>query len=402
MTSVDVAVVGRGLIGSAAARYLAERGLRTALIGPDEPEDRLRSAGPFSSHGDQGRITRLAGRTQIWSELAARSIRSYRDIEERSGERFYTSAGLVVAVPDLEAWVDHGLITGSNIRKVEHEWLRQATGIAVPDSSPLAYEGPPAGHINPRRLVAAQTRLTEIAEGTVIRDAVSSIESNAGGYRLSGSWGSLEASRILLATGAFGRHLVERELKVERRPRTVVLAETALDKPLPCLIASSLIDDRLAGVYWVPPVPYPDGRSYLKIGGSLLASPLIDAEAELVDWFHGDGDATEIDALEVTLRGLLPDAKFVSFTSQPCVITGTVSEYPYIGWVDEKVAVAVGGNGSAAKSSDELGRLAASLFDDDGWTDKIDQAVFQPVFTEDAGIEDAGVEDAGTEDVVVD
>ena len=32
-------VIGKGLIGSAAARYLSENSSRVALIGPDEPED---------------------------------------------------------------------------------------------------------------------------------------------------------------------------------------------------------------------------------------------------------------------------------------------------------------------------------------------------------------------------
>ena len=70
----DVAVVGRGLIGSAAARHLAESGMQVVVIGPDEPADRRLSLGPFCSHPDEGRITRVAGRTPIWSQMAARSI----------------------------------------------------------------------------------------------------------------------------------------------------------------------------------------------------------------------------------------------------------------------------------------------------------------------------------------
>ena len=43
----DVAVVGRGLIGAAAARHLAEAGITVVRIGPDEPVDRRASSGPF-------------------------------------------------------------------------------------------------------------------------------------------------------------------------------------------------------------------------------------------------------------------------------------------------------------------------------------------------------------------
>ena len=104
MADVSVAVIGRGLIGSAAARHLAEAGVTTALVGPDEPVDRRASSGPFSSHADEGRITRIAGRTALWSEVAARSIARYSDIETRSGIPFHTSCGLVSVFATAADW----------------------------------------------------------------------------------------------------------------------------------------------------------------------------------------------------------------------------------------------------------------------------------------------------------
>ena len=41
------------------------------------------------------------------------------------------------------------------------------------------------------------------------------------------------------------------------------------------------------------------------------------------------------------------------------MITGTPTGHPYVGWIDDGLAVALAGNGSAAKSSDELGRLGS-------------------------------------------
>ena len=143
MSSFDVVVIGRGMIGAAAARHLAESGLSTALIGPDEPEDRRAGAGPFSSHPDEGRITRIAARTMIWAELAARSIARYRDIEIRSGIPFYTRTGLAIAVEAIDDWIDSGLVMGSNIHKVDADWLRRTAGIAVTNGLPIAYEGSP-------------------------------------------------------------------------------------------------------------------------------------------------------------------------------------------------------------------------------------------------------------------
>ena len=117
----------------------------------------------------------------------------------------------------------------------------------------------------------------------------------------------------------------------------------------------------------------------MKIGGEFVDRPLVD-EDSLVDWFHGDGSEVEAEALEICLRSLLPKVEFVIFSTAPCVIVDTPSEQPYVGWVDEGLAVAIGGNGSAAKSSDELGRLASTLFNDDGWTDSIGPTEFAPRF----------------------
>ena len=101
-------------------------------------------------------------------------------------------------------------------------------------------------------------------------------------------------------------------------------------------------------------------------------------DAELIEWFHSDGSNADFEALEVSLRSLLPDDTFSSLTSRPCAVTVTASGYPYLGWVEDDLAVAIGGNGLAAKSCDELGRLAASLFSPDGWVDSLDAEVFEP------------------------
>ena len=378
MTTVDVAVIGRGLIGSAAARHLAESGVSTALIGPAEPADRTTSAGPFSSHGDEGRITRVTARTREWATLAARSITRYPDIARRSEVSFHVPRGLAVVAADLDEWIDNGLITGSNVRKVDAEWLRSTTGIDATNGLPVAWEGTPAGYIQPRRLVEAQTRLAAAAGATVVAEAAATAKPIAGGYEVTGPWGSIRADRMLVATGAFGRHLLDAELKLTRVPRTVVMAEMADTGTIPSLILEQPPDGRLRSIYWVPPVRYPDGRLCLKIGGSLSTDPRPLTDDDLVEWFHGNGDPTEIEALTETVRSLLPGATITSVGTSPCVITTTPSGFPYVGWIDDGLAVAIGGNGEAAKSSDEIGRLAASLFGADGWTDSLPADTFAP------------------------
>lgn len=373
----EIAVVGKGMIGSAAARHLAESGRSVALIGPDEPEDRRSWAGPFCSHPDEGRITRIAGRSPVWSLMAARSIERYEDIAARSGIDFHDGRGLVVTLPAAQEWVDNGAAVGGDARLVDPRWVADTTGIVLSGEHPVLYEGAPAGHINPRRLVAAQVRLAAAAGARVVTEAVTALVRHRDRIELRTATQSVEAQRVLLATGAFGSELLDVELDVRRSPRTTVTAEIADDGRIPSLICMDPPDERLEDIYWVPPVRYPDGRVALKIGGSLRREVTV-SPAELGDWFRGEGDPTEIDALQRCVEGLLPGVEVRSWAQRPCVVTNTPSDHPYIGWVDDEVAVAIGGNGAAAKSSDEIGRLAATLFAPDGWTDEIDAATFAP------------------------
>ncbi|MEM1335700.1 MAG: FAD-dependent oxidoreductase, partial [Actinomycetota bacterium] len=128
---VDVAVIGRGLVGSGAGRHLAEAGRSVAVIGPGEPTDWASSSGPFASHHDQGRITRIAGRNATWTEVAALACGRYADIEARSGIRFHTPGGVVVGFPDAADWVDRAAAWGSDARLVDADWVRAETGIAI-------------------------------------------------------------------------------------------------------------------------------------------------------------------------------------------------------------------------------------------------------------------------------
>ena len=92
-------VIGKGMIGSAAARHLAERTDRVALIGPDEPRDPATHDGAFADHYDEGRITRILDPHLVWAKLARESIRRYRDMESRSGIAFYHEVGQLSVGP---------------------------------------------------------------------------------------------------------------------------------------------------------------------------------------------------------------------------------------------------------------------------------------------------------------
>lgn len=384
MERFDVAVVGGGLMGSSAARHAAEAGQRTVVIASPEPTDWSTHQGPFASHYDSGRITRVISANAMWAEVATRSIARYEDIATRSGIDFHDPRGLAWLGIGIETAVRNSIERGGNARMVTPDWLYATTGIRTPSTPGLeaAYEGAPAGVVNPRRLAAAQLRLAELAGATIIGAAADSVRTAPNGVAIATSSGEVTASRLLLATGAYGAELVGVQLAASRLLRTTLRVDLGPAATMPSLILDPVEHPHIGDLYWNPPVRYPDGRLLFKVGCEIDNAPVAESNDDLTRWFSSDGDPVEAAALLSTSRALLPGSHFRSWETVPCVITRTESRHPYIGWIDDRVAVAVGGNGSSAKSCDELGRLASTLFSEQGWDDPVlTSAEFAPITT---------------------
>jgi hypothetical protein len=67
---------------------------------------------------------------------------------------------------------------------------------------------------------------------------------------------------------------------------------------------------------------------------------------------------------------------FKSWQTDSCVITETPTPHPYIDMIHAQLGVAIGGNGFAAKSSDEIGRLGVSMM-----TNQWDSTIPREIFT---------------------
>jgi len=162
-------------------------------------------------------------------------------------------------------------------------------------------------------------------------------------------------------------------LPIQRRLRTVALIEIEgpADK-LPSLSADGFLhpadsaDPKLEEMYWVPPVEYPDGGVYLKIGGNSLPMITASDSGDIGRWFQAGGSAAEAEALYALACDLLPQRRLRLVGHKPCVVSYTDDEQPVIERVDDRVVLALGGNGSGATTGDEVGRQAAELVDESG------------------------------------
>ena len=367
MDRFDFIVIGGGMMGAPCARYLAEAGHSVALVAAPEPAEKATSSGPFGSHFDAARITRRVASDPDWSLASRRSIARYADLEARSGQRIFHETGALMAGPQSGPLSD---VTARFVRIAEtleapprilsSAEVRDRLGIALPSGSRASFEAKQGGWMDPRAMRRAQQSLAAEAGARVIEQAATARD---GGIVTLADGSCLAGGHVVVATGphAASDRLLPVRPKMKVWARTIAFARLGAAEQVRLAALPSMIwvpkgwDHDL---YMLPPVLYPDGQWYLKIGGQ-VDSPRIHSAEDMADWFHGSGDAEVGARLLEEMHRVLPGLVAEATHTEPCAVVWTDTGYPYIDSADEGVTVLCGGNGAAAKCGDELGRLGA-------------------------------------------
>lgn len=383
----DVAVVGLGLFGSAAVRHLANAGAVVIGIGPGEPGVAETHEGVFASHYDSGRITRRIDPDPVWETLARRAIAEYPTIAEDGGVDFHRPAGLLWLDHESEgtdAWrsrAESGEIDGKPARFAER--AGEFPYLAFPEDVWCAFEPAPAGHIDPRRMLSAQLNAARKAGATLLDDVVTERSESGGRHHVQtmGS-GTVVARNLVVATGAYTGHnpLLPGSVPTRVKTETIVLARLPHDAVEELSEMPSVIylirDPDLEDIYVVPPVLYPDGHWYLKMGANTSADTLVGDTSQIAQWMRAGDTSRQAAALTRAIRDMVPHGKFDAFMPKRCLITYTPSGRPYVDRVGPGVYVAAAGNGVGAKSSDAVGALVAGLVRAGEWVDDLPSDIF--------------------------
>lgn len=379
----DVAVVGAGLLGAAAARHLAEADLSVAVVGPTEPTDPFHDRGPFGAHYDE---SRLAGRFHpdpVEMELATRTLAAIAAIERRVGWTIHrSSAHLVAAVgSDADGFLAAARASGLPLSGPD-EIRSRYPALALPDGATGCLEGPPAGWFSPRALVSAQLTLAERAGAFLHRAPAIGVGTGSPSIVQLAGGDSITARRVLVAAGAWSGRLLPVPPAFRWKTETVLMAE--LDEAeaarlagLPAMVYA-IDDPGIDDVYAVPPVRYPDGRRLLKWGANTVADRWL-ADLEEVDAWYREGDShPAAQLLRPALESTFPGLRAIGWETHRCVVTYTAHGLPYIDEVvPGRLYVAAGGNGRAAKWSDAVGGLAGSLVASGVWNDSLPAGRFR-------------------------
>lgn len=201
------AVIGAGMIGSAAARHLAQAGHEVVLIGPGEPDHKSTHDGVFASHYDAGRITRGLASAPFWAQASLASIERYRQIEADSGIGFYNEVGCLMAGPkdaanlrDVAQVARQLDITAETLSPADMQDRFPYFSFAPNDIG--YFEASRAGTINPRNLVAAQIKLAQTHGATLWRTQVQEVVEEPDGLRFMTLWATYWPIRFLLPLAA--------------------------------------------------------------------------------------------------------------------------------------------------------------------------------------------------------
>ena len=371
-------VIGCGIMGSAAAMHMAAASKEVALVGPSEAMADEDSAIPKASHHDEGRITRMLDADVFWSSMARRSIERYRQIEQTTGIPFYNECGFL--------WIDNDPARVDQITRLAADnaiAVDRLTNVQITEKFPFLsgngisaalYQTHDSGTINPRAYVRAMAASAQAAGARYFDDHVINLNLTSKGLQLKTRANQiLAAPKILLTTGAYGAvdRLIDRKLSLRACRTGVVLIEVprqAVDAELadmPSIISRPPTDR--PNTYLLPPLKYPDGKFYLKIGIGEPGPPLNSAE-ELNHWLRNGNDNDVATELLDELSRIMPDLDLSGWKYMPCATCHTPDARPIIDLIgDGRIGMLLGGNGYAAKSGDALGELGAALMHAGRW-----------------------------------
>ena len=223
MARIDTVVIGLGVMGSAALRSLAARGVRALGIDRFEPgHDR------GSSHGAT-RIIRLSYfEHPSYVRLLREAYPLWRALEAQAGRKLLHITGIVeIGKPDSA--LVRGTLAATREHALPHEVLnaaelmRRYPAFRLPGEF-VAVAQPDGGFVEAEPTVAAQLALARAAGAEIrINATVRAIEPRQDGVRVVTDSDSIDAAAVVVAAGAWVSKLLP-DLPVRLRATRQVLA----------------------------------------------------------------------------------------------------------------------------------------------------------------------------------
>ncbi|MGO4314019.1 hypothetical protein AB4Z35_29985, partial [Pseudomonas sp. KB_15] len=134
--------------------------------------------------------------------------------------------------------------------------------------------------------------------------------------------GDVEVERVLVAAGGHTQSLLGQSLGFVVYARTAAMfrLDAAEARRLAGMPSMRCFGPKGADPYILPPILYPDGQTWLKLGGDPVDIPL-ESEGNIQDWFRSGGSIPVAEGLEAQLLERIPGLQIEERRVVPCMTT---------------------------------------------------------------------------------
>lgn len=317
---IDYVVIGNGLIGAAAAHYLAERGDSVCVIGAPYGF----GGSVFSSHEDTTRIYRSWHDDDYWRALAGANHTAIRRLEAATGMAVLDAAPV---------YYDH----------------YHAAYVPTEGNGSFAYEDRLGGAIDPKRYIAALNQAAQRQGAHIHSGVVHDVSPVAGRFEIGWNGGALQCRKVIDARGI---HSFRSErLKVQAK--VVMQVEHAPSGHRHCFVKRHTGVPVFADFYACAEFGNTEPLALSKFGVSESKPLWLDSADDVRDWFtHAYLNYPHLSQLIELVRGV-GLADIASMTLRPCAFTVTEDGMPLVTERANYLGLS-GCNGMAAKCCQAL------------------------------------------------
>jgi sarcosine oxidase len=342
----DVIVVGAGVMGTSAARWLAKRGRNTLLL------DRFELGNAHGSSAGPTRIFRLTYHHPDYVRMARRALDEWRDLEAEAGEPLLiTTAGLDLG-PEGRSSADALDAAGVPFEYLSLEAVRERWPVLRLEPGTEVFVQEDGGVCMAERAVRAQARLAAQLGATLLeRVLVERIVATGTGADVHANGATYRAPVVIVTAGPWAGDLLRTTgIDLPLVPSFEQVTYFALEDPAPI---PTLIDWTVDPPRTPYTVPNPEEPGSFKVALH-LSGPEVDPDARS---FEPDPDRVRRVEGYVATRFASHRARGATDT---CLYTNTPDE-DFV--LDRRGSVVIGSpcSGHGFKFAPLIGRILADL-----------------------------------------
>ena len=219
---LDVAVIGAGAMGGAAAYHLAKSGANVAVFDQfSVPHDK------GSSHAETRLIRQAYFENPNYVPLLKRAYELWDELEETPGQLFVKN-GLFVAGQE-DRTIMQGILGSSKQHRIPVEVLsaddakKRFPGFRFAKDEICIFE-PNAGYLKIDQCLIAHLRKAEQLGATVrLQSAIDSLSKTSDGFSLKSGDREIKAKKVVVCAGAWAAHMLPEKYKSVLSPHRVPL-----------------------------------------------------------------------------------------------------------------------------------------------------------------------------------